>query len=219
MTDSIESTTANERMKSGFQGTMGGSLVVAVVLHILAFQFSPVWTADDWTSAVAAAVPIVRLDEIPIPVAPEPLRRPATPVAAPGVDVTTTLPTVSFSEAAELLPPPPSPTTTTAGSASALVVFSVAPELIDPEGFQRDLLRLYPAPLRDAGIGGTVVLHISIDETGTPTSATVATPSGYGQLDAAALQLSERMRFRPAMNRDQNVAVTVSIPIEFRVRR
>ncbi len=43
----------------------------------------------------------------------------------------------------------------------------------------------------------------------------VNTPSGYPALDEAAQRVARMMRFSPALNRDQPVAVWVQIPITF----
>jgi protein TonB len=94
---------------------------------------------------------------------------------------------------------------------------TVRPELTNGEEVQRALIREYPPMLRDAQIGGTVVVWLFIDTNGVVENSKVQTPSGYPMLDAAALAVANTMRFTAAMNRDQKVPVWVSIPITFRV--
>jgi protein TonB len=94
---------------------------------------------------------------------------------------------------------------------------TVRPELTNGEEVQRALIREYPPMLRDAQIGGTVVVWLFIDTNGVVENSKVQTPSGYPMLDAAALNVANTMKFTPAFNRDQKVPVWVSIPITFRV--
>jgi protein TonB len=94
---------------------------------------------------------------------------------------------------------------------------TVKPELTNAEDVQRALIREYPPMLRDAQIGGTVVVWLFIDTEGVVENSKVQTASGYPMLDAAALNVANTMRFTPAYNRDQKVPVWVSIPITFRV--
>jgi protein TonB len=94
---------------------------------------------------------------------------------------------------------------------------TVKPELTNGEEVQRALVREYPPMLRDAQIGGTVVVWLFIDTEGVVENSKVQTASGYPMLDAAALNVANTMRFTPAYNRDQKVPVWVSIPITFRV--
>jgi protein TonB len=82
----------------------------------------------------------------------------------------------------------------------------------------RALEREYPPLLRDAGIGGTVVVYLFIDEEGTVQNTRVNQSSGHTSLDEAALRVGSVMRFSPAMNRDKKVPVWVSLPITFQVR-
>lgn len=214
-----EPASANDRLKARFREGFAASLIAATLLHLLVFQLFPEMTAEVWADAGAEVVVLTPLEEIPLPAAPEELTRPVRPVITTDVTVDETLPVVDFDRVAELPPPPPPPTTTAAGSASMITPFTVAPRLIDPEGFQRALERAYPGALRDARIGGRVELLIDIDEEGRMLAARLGTSSGYEGLDRAALDLAERMRFTPALNGDRRVAVTVQIPVEFRVRR
>jgi TonB family protein len=94
---------------------------------------------------------------------------------------------------------------------------TVKPGLTNGDDVQRALVREYPAMLRDAQIGGTVVVWLFIDVEGRVENSKVQTSSGYPMLDAAALNVANTMRFTPAYNRDQKVPVWVSIPITFRV--
>lgn len=96
--------------------------------------------------------------------------------------------------------------------------YTVAPDLRNREDVGRALEREYPPLLRDAGIGGTVVVYLFIDEEGTVQNTRVHTTSGHTSLDEAALRVGNVMRFSPAMNRDKKVPVWVSLPITFQVR-
>lgn len=96
--------------------------------------------------------------------------------------------------------------------------YTVAPELKNREEVQRALVRFYPPLLRDAGIGGTVLVWFFIDETGQVQKSLIKESSGHKSLDEAALKVAEIMRFSPALNRDQKVRVWVALPITFAVR-
>ena len=55
---------------------------------------------------------------------------------------------------------------------------TVRPSLTNEREVQRALEREYPTILRDAGIGGTVIVQFFIDEEGTVQQTLVATSSG-----------------------------------------
>jgi len=94
---------------------------------------------------------------------------------------------------------------------------TVRPTLTNIEEVQRVLMREYPAVLRDAGIGGAPVLWLFIATDGTVQTTRVYETSGFDALDQAAANVASVMRFTPAQNRDQTVAVWVQIPIRFQV--
>jgi protein TonB len=94
---------------------------------------------------------------------------------------------------------------------------TVRPTLTNIEEVQRVLMREYPATLRDAGIGGAPVLWLYIGTDGSVQRTQVQETSGFDALDQAAANVAEVMRFTPAQNRDQTVAVWVQIPIRFQV--
>ncbi|HEY8468492.1 MAG TPA: TonB family protein [Longimicrobiales bacterium] len=96
--------------------------------------------------------------------------------------------------------------------------YTVAPELKNRDEVQRALSRYYPPLLRDAGIGGTVLVWLLIDEEGQVRKYQVKESSGHTALDDAALKVADIMRFSPALNRDRKVPVWVALPITFTVR-
>ena len=91
----------------------------------------------------------------------------------------------------------------------------VPPRLRNPDEVRRTLQRNYPPILRDAGIGGTVNVHIWLDENGEIVRSRIGQSSGHPSLDEAALRVVEIMRFAPAQNRDRAVRVIVNVPIHF----
>jgi periplasmic protein TonB len=94
---------------------------------------------------------------------------------------------------------------------------TVRPQLLNADEVQRVLIREYPAVLRDAGIGGAPVLWLYIGQNGVVERTQVQETSGFDALDQAAANVASVMRFTPAQNRDQTVAVWVQIPIRFQV--
>lgn len=99
--------------------------------------------------------------------------------------------------------------------APQITPFTLAPELINRDEITRQLGRDYPPLLRDAGIGGQVLVWVFIDDEGTVLKTQVKEGSGYDALDQAALGVAAGMRFRPAQNRDKKVPVWVEIPVVF----
>jgi protein TonB len=100
-------------------------------------------------------------------------------------------------------------------AAPSFTPFTVEPRLQNTEEVARQLQRSYPPLLRDAGIGGTVVLWFLIDEQGKVIRTQVHKGSGYQAFDEAAGAVAAIMEFSPAMNRDTRVKVWVQIPVSF----
>jgi TonB family protein len=96
--------------------------------------------------------------------------------------------------------------------------FEVEPRLLNRAEVGRALPSSYPTALRDAGMSGTVQVWILIDETGAVRRSRVNQSSGLPALDAAAEQVVMQMRFSPALNRGEPVAVWISIPLSFMVQ-
>ncbi|MGQ0560564.1 MAG: energy transducer TonB [Gemmatimonadota bacterium] len=103
-------------------------------------------------------------------------------------------------------------------AAPVFTPYTVKPELKNREAVSRALVRNYPPLLRDAGIGGTVLTWLLIDETGNVVRTQVKEGSGHDALDQAALKVADIMRFTPALNRDQKVKVWIALPIVFRTQ-
>lgn len=95
---------------------------------------------------------------------------------------------------------------------------SVLPELRNERAVQRALLRNYPPVLRDAGIGGMVVVWLLIDEEGRVVSSQLHTSSGRAPLDQAALAVVQIMEFTPALHNDRKIRVWIDLPVIFSAR-
>jgi protein TonB len=103
-------------------------------------------------------------------------------------------------------------------SAPVFTPYTVKPELKNRDAVGRALVRNYPPLLRDAGIGGTVLTWLLINEQGQVIKTQVKEGSGHDALDQAALKVADIMNFTPALNRDQKVKVWISLPIVFKTQ-
>ena len=110
--------------------------------------------------------------------------------------------------------PPDEPT----GLRPTFTPYTVAPDILNRNEVVRAMEREYPPLLRDAGIGGTVIVYFLIDEEGIVEQFQIFESSGHQALDDAALAVADVYRFSPALNRDKRVPVWVSFGITFQVR-
>lgn len=101
----------------------------------------------------------------------------------------------------------------------AFTPYTVAPALLNRAEVAAALEREYPPLLREAGIGGEVRIWLHVDTEGRVTSVRIDERSGSPPLDDAALKVADVMRFEPARNRDEAVAVWTRIPIVFGTSR
>ena len=87
-----------------------------------------------------------------------------------------------------------------------------------PALVSRDLPFKYPPSLYARKVQGNVVLRLFIDRDGrvVPDSTRIDGPSGYAELDSAALFGAHDLRFVPAKLRGDPIAATVLLPLYFR---
>ena len=103
-------------------------------------------------------------------------------------------------------------------AAPAFTPMTVRPEIRNRSEVQAALMKEYPTILRDAGIGGRVVVWMFISEEGEVLNRRVSESSSHVALDEAALEVADVFRFTPALNRDRIVQVWIQLPITFQVR-
>jgi len=214
---------ANDRLKNSFNSWFWGSLFAATLLHFALLAFWPDMEAADvsFTSTEMETVDVVQEFEIPPP--PEQIARPAVPVLSANVNISDdiTIGAVTFEDnpVSDLPPPPTGSGTVAVSDAPTFTPYEVRPELRNRNDYGRALERAYPPMLKDAGIGGTVVLWVFINEQGTVENTRITQSSGYEQLDKVAEQvMREVAQFTPALNRDQRVPVWIQIPVTFQTR-
>ena len=93
--------------------------------------------------------------------------------------------------------------------------FTERPELLNEEEVQQALEEEYPPVLREAGIGGRVLVHFYIDAEGEVQRTLVAAPSGHEEFDSAAVRVARTFRFSAARNLAEPVPAWIVIPITF----
>lgn len=214
------SLTANERFKGRFRTWFWGGMIAAVAAHFAAFAYLPELTTDDFSFMAEELTAVELPPEVDIPPPPQAIARPAVPVMA-SADISediTIAPTTFESNPVDELPPPPTATAEARiEDAPTFTPFTVAPDIINRKQIQEAMIKAYPPLLREAGIGGTVLVYFFIDETGLVQQTLVHESSGHNLLDDAALSVANLYRFSPALNRDRRVPVWVSFPIMFQV--
>lgn len=210
---------ANDRFKQSYSALTYLCVIVATVLHFALFELFPQLQAADIGTTADELAAIELPPEVKIPPPPEQIARPATPrVAAAEVSEDITIAPTTFEEnPVESLPPPPQGADPSA--TPSYIARDVEPRLKNGREIRQLLERLYPAMLKEAGIGGRVLLWVFVDERGSAVRSQVHTSSGYPALDNAAAQIVEQMDFEPAMNRDKPVGVWIAQPIDFSVTR
>lgn len=139
---------------------------------------------------------------------------PATSLAAGRIAARPVVVRVGASREEQRLAPPAPPVHATPSFAAALPrpvsVPNAAPRLL------RRAAAEYPASLRAGGIGGTVLVRLSVSAQGRVTEATVLQSSGTDDLDAAALDSVGQWFYEPAYQDGKAVAAQITARIDFR---
>jgi len=210
--------TANARFKRRCRTCVWASLIVATAVHFCVLRFFPALSAADVGFDVVEFEAIDLPPEVEIPPPPERIARPAVPVVATtNLDEDVTIAPTTFEEnPVDRLPPPPSETVRLS-ERPVLTPFTVGPRLKDRVRAQRIVQSKYPQHLQEANIGGVVLVWAFIDEQGVVRNSVVRQTSQIDVLDEAALAAVREFRFVPALLRDTNVPVWISIPITFAV--
>jgi len=130
---------------------------------------------------------------------------------------------VQGSSALAIAPVEPPPPRLTEGSAATMARPAEddprkPPALANSAEVTRAINAFYPPALKAAGIGGTVLVAVTVDERGIVTERSVASSSGSRLLDEAALRVAERMRFVPATTGGMPVRARAVVPIVFSAR-
>ena len=76
----------------------------------------------------------------------------------------------------------------------------------------------YPEIAQEAGIEGTVVVQVFVDEKGRVKDTVILKGIPNTGLDEAATTAIPNVRFRPAKQRERAVGVWISIPVNFRLK-
>ncbi len=211
--------TANDRFKETFGAWLWGGIMAATVFHFGLFAFFPELKASDVSYGVSEFEAIELPPEIEVPPPPEAIRRPALPVVSQTElqEDVTIAPTTFEENPVDNLPPPPSAASRLSDQ-PVFTPFTVAPRVRDPAEAAKIVESKYPSVMKNAGIGGTVLVWAFIDANGVVKNTQVKESSGMSRLDDAAEAAVREFEFVPALNYDRRVPVWISIPITFEVK-
>lgn len=221
MKDDRAHRTAYDRFRSGSSDRLALGLLVSVAVHLAVFQLVP--ALDAGPDLGTAGTDLVAMDlppEVRVPPPPEEVARPAVPVV-PTTEVSeevTIAPTTFDANPAEKLPAPPKASATSPKDRPVFIPRDIEPRLANKDEFLDLLMKSYPEPLKDAGIGGRVILWLFVDVEGEVQRSLVKQSSGYDALDETAETISRFMRFEPALNRDKPIGVWVAQSVTFEVK-
>ncbi len=95
-----------------------------------------------------------------------------------------------------------------AGSGNRSAIYTPASYLSTPRPS-------FPATAKSARISGTVILSVSLDDSGHPIAVNVRTSSGHPELDEAALRAVRAWRFHPAKLDERPVPTRLEVPVRF----
>ncbi len=85
--------------------------------------------------------------------------------------------------------------------------------------YKENQLPVYPGLARKRGYEGTTVLRVLVNEKGMVGKVRVATSSGHGILDKAAVAAVKRWSFAPGVNNGLPIAMWVMVPVHFSLSR
>ena len=141
---------------------------------------------------------------------PPPPARPSVPVESESEDIAEDVTLDEFNlddfDAWDAPPPPPE------GPRVKFIPYDDPPVPLSP------IRPKYPEIAQEAGIEGTVVVQVFVDDKGRVKETLILKGIPNTGLDEAASNAIRTVRFRPAKQRERAVGVWISIPVNFRLK-
>ncbi len=141
---------------------------------------------------------------------PPPPARPSVPVESESEDIADDVTLDEFNlddfDAWDAPPPPPE------GPRVKFIPYDDPPVPLSP------IRPKYPEIAQEAGIEGTVVVQVFVDDKGRVKETLILKGIPNTGLDEAASEAIRTVRFRPAKQRERAVGVWISIPVNFRLK-
>ena len=141
---------------------------------------------------------------------PPPPARPSVPVESESEDIAEDVTLDEFNlddfDAWDAPPPPPE------GPRVKFIPYDDPPVPLSP------IRPKYPEIAQEAGIEGTVVVQVFVDDNGRVKETLILKGIPNTGLDEAASEAIRTVRFRPAKQRERAVGVWISIPVNFRLK-
>lgn len=141
---------------------------------------------------------------------PPPPARPSVPVESESEDIADDVTLDEFNlddfDAWDAPPPPPE------GPRVKFIPYDDPPVPLSP------IRPKYPEIAQEAGIEGTVVVQVFVDDKGRVKDTVILKGIPNTGLDEAATTAIRAVRFRPAKQRERAVGVWISIPVNFRLK-
>jgi protein TonB len=198
--------TANAQFKAKYTKYLQIGFLFALLIHAVAFAFWPEYVPSVYKLREERIEVVDIPPEIEIPPPPEEIARPEVAVEVEASDEASEEETIAptFLDADNLPPAPPPPPP----EPEMFFAFDTYPVVI------QNATPVYPELARKAEVEGTVVVMVTIDESGNVISAWIAETSAE-VLNQAAIEAAYKFRFTPAKQRDVAVKATISIPFRF----
>ncbi len=205
-----------EEMKKQSMRLLKIAMMLSLLLIILLMQFSKRFSRPAKSFETTSA--LVTVEEIPpateqakASLAPS---RPTIPIASEDETLPDdeTIDLTALDLDAEPPPPPPPPS-----DDDDIFAFVPHDEPPRPIGGMEAILRNieYPEIARRAGVEGSVLLYVQVDEKGEIVNTRVMRLEGIDVFKEAAIKAVKSVKWKPAMQRDRPVKVWASVPIDF----
>lgn len=200
---------------------LGFALALLLVISAFQLRLHPTRSAA-FTAVQQELVTMEEIVQTRQQVTPPPPPRPPVPVEVPNdelieADDLNLDASLDITEPLTTLPPPPpdEEEQEEVFEPEVFVVVEQMPELVGGLGALMNAL-VYPEVARRAGLEGTVIVQVIVDAQGQPTQPNVV-KSVNEILDDAAVEAVMKQTFVPGRQRSRPVAVSVTIPVHFRL--
>ena len=186
----------------------GLSGIVILILSFLVFPRSTnTMELDEEVQIIIEQIDIPQTEQFD---QPPPPARPSVPVESESEDLADDVTLDEFNldefDACDATTPPPE------GPRVKFIPYDDPPIPLKP------IRPRYPEIAQEAGIEGTVVVQVFVDEKGRVKDTVILKGIPNTGLDEAATEAIRKVRFRPAKQRERAVGVWISIPVNFRLK-